>query len=218
MAKIADPRVILITDPAFGDDAIVRCVRLSAGALPPGALAVQLRDKRRPVVSLRLFALQLRLVTRRVGASLVLNGAPELAREVGADGVHLGRETAGVREARDVCGAQTWVSVAAHSDDDVRAAVADGADAVLVSPVFPTRGLSLHAIAKRARGVDALRSAGAVSAGRLAVYALGGASGENAGACAHAGVDGIAVIRALLSSEEPARVARALHDAVAARC
>jgi len=153
-----------------------------------------------------------------VGAALVINGDPRLARDVGADGVHLGRGAGGVAEARALCGARAWVSVAAHSDEAVRAAAAGGADAVLVSPVFSTRPPSWRLPSKPARGVDALRAAHAICAGRVAVYALGGVTAERAGCCLDAGADGIAVVRALLASAEPGRVARALHDAVAARC
>jgi thiamine-phosphate pyrophosphorylase len=218
MSPAVFPRIILITDPAFGDDGIERCVRLVAGALPKSALCVQLRNKGRPLVSLRLFALRLRLVTRAVGASLVVNGDARLARDIGADGVHLGRGAGSVEEARAICGARAWVSVAAHSDDAVRASVANGADAVLVSAVFPTRPLSLYAPWKEARGVDALRSARTLGAGRVVVYALGGVTAERARACVEAGADGVAVVRALLADAEPGRTARALHDAMAGRC
>jgi thiamine-phosphate pyrophosphorylase len=212
------PRIILITDPVFGDDAIARCVETIAAELPAGWLCVQLRDKQRPLVSLRLFASRLRLVTRTVGASLVINGDPRLGRDVGADGVHLGRGGATVAEARSVLGSRAWVSVSAHSDGAVRAGIRDGADAVLVSPVFPSRPPSLLAPAKEGRGLDAVREARAVAGGRVAVYALGGVDADNARACAEAGADGIAVVRALLASPEPGRVARAIHDALASRC
>jgi thiamine-phosphate pyrophosphorylase len=211
------PRVILVTDPAFGDDGVVRCVEMVARALPAGALCVQLRDKQRALVSLRIFASRLRLVTRAVGASLVVNGDARLARDVGADGVHLGKGAGTVAEARAVCGSAAWIAVSAHSDGAVRRGIADDADAVLVSPVFPSRPPSIHAAAKEARGLDALRSAHAIAAGRIAVYALGGVDAENARACAEAGADGVALIRALLASPEPARVARAIHDALAGR-
>jgi thiamine-phosphate pyrophosphorylase len=211
------PRIILVTDPVFGDDGIVRCVEAVARALPAGTLSVQLRDKQRALVSLRVFASRLRLVTRAVGASLVVNGDARLARDVGADGVHLGKGAGTVQDARAVCGAAAWISVSAHSDGAVRRGAGDGADAVLVSPVFPSRPPSIHSTAKEGRGLDALRSAHAIAAGKLAVYALGGVDGENARACAEAGADGVALIRALLSSPEPARVARAIHDALASR-
>jgi thiamine-phosphate pyrophosphorylase len=229
-------RIVLVTHPAFGDEPIARCVRKAARALPPGWLCVQLRDKGRPLTSLRLFAGQLRRVTREVGAMLVINGDPRLARDVAADGVHLGAGAGTVREARRVCGAGAWVSVAAHTDEDVEAAVADGADGVLVSPVFASRPPTPGAKDKLGRGLDALRAARAIVGAcpgvppetfhresppaqrRLDVYALGGVTAARARACIDAGADGVAVLRELLGSAEPARVARAIHDAVARRC
>lgn len=214
MPPVASPRLVLVTDPVFGDDAIVRCVEAVGGVLPWGWLSVQLRDKHRPVVSLRVFASRLRLVTRAVSASLVINGDARLARDVGADGVHLGRDAGKVQDARAILGSRAWISVSAHSDGAVRRAIADGADAALVSPVFPSRPPSVLAPSKEGRGLDALRSAHTLAAGRIAVYALGGVDADNARACAEAGADGVAVVRALLASPEPARVARAIHDAL----
>lgn len=212
------PRIILITDPAFGDDGIVRCVETAGRALPAGSLCVQLRDKHRAIVSLRVFASRVRLITRSVGASLVINGDAALARDVGADGVHLGRGAGSVQEARAICGPRAWISVSAHSDGAVRRGLRDGADAVLVSPVFPSRPPSVLAAEKEGRGLDALRSARAIADGKMAVYALGGVDADNTRACAEAGADGVAVVRALLASPEAARVAKAMHDALAARC
>jgi thiamine-phosphate pyrophosphorylase len=217
------PRVLLVTDPSFGDEPILRCVAAAAGALPPGALGVQLRDKARPIVSLRTFALALRTVTRRAGAWLIVNGDARLARDVGADGVHLGGDAigaVGVPGARAAFGRKTWISVAAHSDEDVRRAAADGADAVLVSPIFPTRPPSPRSESKRGRGLDALRSARAAAGpahSALQVYALGGITPERVARCVDAGADGVAVLRALLASDRPAAVARAIHDALPAR-
>lgn len=212
------PRIILITDPAFGDDGIVRCVETVGRALPAGSMCVQLRDKQRAIVSLRVFASRMRLVTRSVGASLVINGDAALARDVGADGVHLGRDAGTVQEARGICGSRAWISVSAHSDGAVRRALRDGADAVLVSPVFPSRPPSVLAAEKEGRGLESLHSAKAIADGRIALYALGGVDADNTRACAEAGADGVAVVRALLASPEPARVAKAMHDALVARC
>ncbi len=213
-------RILLVTDPAFGDDAVVRCVGAVAGAVPSGAFAVQRpRDKRRPLVSLRVFAWRLRIATRKAGAMFVVNGDPRLARDVGADGVHLGGGSGGVGDARALTGRSTWVSVPAHSDEEVRRAAAEGADAVLVSPVFPTRPPSWSAVRgeKAGRGLDAIRTARAIAGKRVAVFALGGVTPENAARCAAAGADGVAVMKALLASPDPARTADAIHDAIARR-
>jgi thiamine-phosphate pyrophosphorylase len=211
---VTPPRVILVTDPAFGDDGNIRCIRAAATAMPTGALWVQLRDKARARVSLRVFAHQLRQVTRNLGAGLLINGDPALARDVGAEGVHLGGDACPVDDARRVF-ERAWISVAAHTDDDVRRA-RDAADAVLVSPIFRTRPPGASGAAKQGRGIAALRSARAL-AGPLRVYALGGVDADGARACRDAGADGVAVIRALLASPDPARAARSIHDAADGR-
>ena len=215
------PRIVLVTDSAFGDETIVRCIEATASELPPGWLCVQLRDKHRPLVSLRVFASRLRVVTRAMGAGLVVNGDARLARDVGADGVHLGGGAGTVAEARAICGSGAWVSIAAHSNGAVQRGAEDGADAVLVSPIFPSRPASPKGLReegpKSGRGLDAVRAARILVGDRCAVFALGGVTAENAAACVAAGAHGVALIRSLLSADRPERVARALHDALTGR-
>jgi thiamine-phosphate pyrophosphorylase len=148
---------------------------------------------------------------------LIVNGLPQLAREVAADGVHLGKGTVSVEDARRIAGQHIWISVAAHTDEDVRAAAEEGVDAVLVSPVFASRPPRSGSPYKGARGVAALRAARSYGRGRLRIYALGGITSENAAACASAGADGVAVIRTVLASADPSAQARAVHDAWAGR-
>jgi thiamine-phosphate pyrophosphorylase len=209
------PRLVLVTDPVFGDDAILRCVSAVAVALPEGALSVQLRDKRRARVSLRIFAQRLRACTRAAGARLVINADAALARDVGADGVHLGGDAGSVAAAREVLGRGAWISVAAHSDEQARAAAAAGADALLVSPIFESRSASpLDPSRKAPRGLGSLRTAREAAGPGVKLYALGGVSVERVGACAAAGADGVAVIRALLGSRDPVRDAGAMLAAL----
>ncbi len=212
------PRLLLVTDPAFGDDGIVRCIERTAVALAPGTFGVQLRDKRRQVVSLRLFASRLRLVTRRLGVPLFINGDAVVARDVGADGVHLssGAGAGRVAQVRAIARPDAWISVATHDDDEVRRATAEGADAVLVSPILSTRASPWEA-AKEQRGFGAIGSARRIAGARMLVYGLGGITADTARACAGAGADGVAVVRALLASLDPDRVARAIDDAFARR-
>jgi len=229
------PRVVLVTDPSFGDARIARAVAAAADAFPPGWLCVQLRDKRRPRSGLRLFAMELRRITGRAGAWLVVNGDVGVARDAGAEGVHFGGGAGpnAPAEARRACGEHAWVSVAAHSDEDVRAAVASGADAALVSPIFASRPPAilspLGSGAKVARGTAALVSARAIAEGevgatgrcprgRLLVFALGGVTAERARRCVVAGADGVGVVRDILDRADPFRAARALHDALSRRC
>ncbi len=193
------PRVLLITDAAFSDDTMLRAIEAAARALPPGDLAVQLREKARD--RRVVWAQRLRAVTRELGVVLVVNGDVPLARAVEADGMHFGREATAAAVAE---GAGLWRSVVAHDDEDVVRACGQGVNAVLVSPIFASPGKGAP------RGVSALERAVTLAKGRVAVIALGGVGPENAPTCFEAGADGVAVIRALLGAAAPGEVARAL--------
>jgi thiamine-phosphate pyrophosphorylase len=207
------PRLVLVTDPAFGDQRTLRAIAAVGQALPRGAFAVQLRDKTRPTESLRMFAAELRTVTRAFGALLVVNGRAAVARDADADGVHLASGGGRVSDARASFGRPAWVTLATHTDAEVRSAGDAGADAVLVSPIFTTRALAPGAVEKVPRGVAAIASARAAARPSMRVYALGGVTVDRVPQCIGAGADGVALIRAIFGSADPGRDARAIHDA-----
>lgn len=201
------PRWTQITQSASVPEPVV-LERLSVlAALPPEArarAAVQLRD---PELSGReLYALgrRLRDATAALGASLVVNDRLDLALLLGADGVHLGRRSVGVADARALLGAGVFVSVACHGVDEVLRAADAGADAAVLSPIFATPGkgppLGLEALREaRARLARASRS--------IAIIALGGVDATSAPACLAAGADGVAAIRADLRGVLPTLLA-----------
>jgi thiamine-phosphate pyrophosphorylase len=198
------PSVILITDPRWPLARIEEVIENVGRALEAGAFAVQLRDKAASASALARAASTLRTATRRVSARLIINAANterlRVAADADADGAHVPCRAENIIEAR-VFGC-AWISTPAHTDEDVATAQMSGADAVLVSPIFESPGKGTP------RGVQALSAARAL-AGDLAVYALGGVAVPRVAACAAAGADGVAVIRALLDAEDPATTARA---------
>jgi thiamine-phosphate pyrophosphorylase len=210
--NVKRPKIILVTDPTYKDERILEVVSSCTAALPPGTFAVQLRDRKKEPTALRTFAEKLRQITSpkegAVGALLLINGNPELARTVGADGVHLGGSAMKVSDARGIVGPDAFVTIAAHSDVAVKLGARDGADGALVSAIFASPGKAAG------RGVDALRSARAVSSESFLIYALGGVDRTNAQECVHAGADGVAAIRALLLASDPGAEARAIYDSM----
>jgi thiamine-phosphate pyrophosphorylase len=177
--------------------------RLDAAApLPAWArarLAVQLRDPELPARALLGLGERLRARTRALGASLIINDRLDLALLLGADGVHLGRRSVTVADARALLGPRAWVSVACHDLADILAAADAGASAVTLSPIFasPGKGAPL--------GVPALTEAHRALAARgpsaPGLVALGGIDATTAETCLDAGADGVAVIRADLSAK-----------------
>jgi len=203
------PDVVAITDPALSDDEIAERTEQMLGSVPRSSLGIQLRDKVRSGRPIVVLAERLRNICSGFGAPLYVNDRIDVALAAGADGVHLGRGSVGVGEARRLLGATAVVSMAAHELEDVERATADGATASLVSPIFATPGKA------EPRGTPFLSKARArVPHARL--YALGGVDVANAPSCLRAGADGVAVIRAVWRATDPGAVAKALVAAVRA--
>ncbi|HWL85804.1 MAG TPA: thiamine phosphate synthase, partial [Polyangiaceae bacterium] len=175
---------------------------------------VQLRDKRASRDELRARARTLRALTALHGVAFIVNGDADLAAEVDADAVHVpgfARDRDAIGRARAAVGPLRAIHVPVHTNEEVARAQDDGADALLVSPIFDSPGKG------PARGVRALMEARArlrddarPHARPMRIYALGGIDAARARACRDAGADGVAVIRALLDAPDPVATARAL--------
>ena len=98
---------------------------------------IQLRLKERPREELRALAAELRpLVTPP--SRFIVNDDPEIAREVGADGVHLGQEDMPYPEARRILGEGALIGLSTHNPEQTRRACALGPDYIGIGPVFAT--------------------------------------------------------------------------------
>jgi len=190
------PRVVLVTAASVIPERVLFARLRAAAALPAAAraaLAVQLRDPELPGRALCALGEALRRETRALGASLVINDRLDLALALEADGVHLGRRSVRVADARALVGERAWVSVACHAVDEVLAAADAGASAAVLSPIFASPGkgapLGLEALAQARRALDARGHAG------VQVIALGGLDAARAPACFAKGASGIAAIR-----------------------
>lgn len=186
MGRVA---LTLITEPRYGDARIVRVVRACASI--PG-FCVQLRDHTDRTDD-ELLALAKEL--RAIAPMLVVNRRFDLARRIGADGVHaLAAELGGALDF-------AFRSAPVHTDEELQNAT--HATCVLVSPIYAVPGKDPP------RGIAAIRVARTLAPGKT-ILALGGIDETNARACRAAGADGVAVIRALFDARDPGEVAKRL--------
>jgi thiamine-phosphate pyrophosphorylase len=193
---VVRPRVFQITAASVLPEPALLARIASIGALPEPsrrAFAVQLRDPELPVRARLTLGARLRAATRAIGASLIVNDRLDLAIMLGADGVHLGRRSVAVADARALLGSASWISVACHSVEDVIRAAEEGADAALLSPIFDSPGkgapIGTAAITRAREAIDRRGLA-------LSLVALGGVDAASAPACFSAGADAVAAIRA----------------------
>ncbi|HHI68545.1 MAG TPA: thiamine phosphate synthase, partial [Planctomycetes bacterium] len=121
----------ILTDPAGGYEAL-------AGAMvEAGVPVIQLRMKKAPRREVLRVAKSLRRIIPPE-VLFILNDDPFLARDAGADGVHLGREDPGIEEAREILGEEAVYGLSTHGPDQAREALEKGPDYIGSGPVYPT--------------------------------------------------------------------------------
>lgn len=186
-----------------------RVAEVVAALVRGGARILQLRAKAvsdRRLVELARQALD---AAREGGALLLVNDRPDVARIVGADGVHVGQDDLRPADVRKVLGPDAIVGLSTHNVEQLRRAASEPVDYVAVGPVFPT---STKAEADPVVGLDLVRQARGMVAQPL--VAIGGIGQENARRVAEAGADGLAVASALLHAPDLAACSAALHAAL----
>ena len=92
------------------------CLRERVEPLLPFAACLQLRCKSMDGAALRHAASWLRADCRDAGVRFIVNDDPRLAKETGADGVHLGEHDVGIAEARALLGDQAIIGVSCYDD------------------------------------------------------------------------------------------------------
>lgn len=174
--------------------------------LPAGVDVVQLRDKQANRAQIEKVSEQILPAVREAGALFIVNDHVEVAASVGADGVHLGQEDMPVGQARHLLPAGAVIGLSTHSQAQVVAAQASGADYIGVGPVYATP-------TKQGRppvGLELVRFA--ETASRLPFFAIGGIEPSNLADVVSAGGRRVSVQRAITQSRDPAAVVRQMRS------
>lgn len=171
-------------------------------ALTGGARIVQYRAKNVRPDDRRTMAQNLRHLCTRFDAKLIINDLPELAREVDADGVHLGQEDMPAVQARQILGSGKIIGISTHSVEEALRAEAQGADYVAIGSIFPTETKD----DTQQVGINMLRNVR--KAVRVPLAAIGGITPDGAFQALEAGADSIAVISGIMADADPARAAK----------
>jgi len=175
-------------------------------AIKGGASVIQLREKETQKEEVIRLGKNILEITKSYGALLIINDRPELAREIGADGVHLGEYDCSVAHARSVLGKDAIIGVSCYGQiESGLKAEAEGASYVVFGTPYytPTKPDRIPT------PLEVLREA-TEKIGTIPIFAIGGITANNARGIMDTGVDGIAVITYIFGSGDPEEAAREL--------
>lgn len=188
-------------------------VPVTRALLQSGAGILQLRAKGAAPAAIAELARRLLPLCRQAGIPFVVNDFPEIAAEVGADGLHLGQRDGSLAAARAIVGPDMIIGRSTHSPAQARGALAEGFDYIGFGPLFPTPtkegrpAIGLADVAAMEREVGA----------QIPAFCIGGVHPENLDEVIAAGARRVVIVSALLKAADIPATGRAVVARLAGR-
>jgi len=206
--RLSSPLLYLVTDRDLARGRPL--LEVVAQAVEGGVNIVQIREK---TLSTRAFieeAREIQAYLKPKGIPLLINDRVDVALAIGADGVHLGQSDMPYPLARKLLGPKALIGLSVDTQEELLQAESSDVDYLGIGPVYPTATKTDHK--GFLWGTEGLRWARSHSRHRL--IAIGGINETNAFEVAKTGVDGIAVVSAIVSAQDPREAARCLRTAL----
>jgi thiamine-phosphate pyrophosphorylase len=178
-------------------------------AVRGGVTLVQLREKEATTKEFYEEGLKIRAYLKARDIPLIINDRIDMALALDAEGVHLGQKDMPIDAARKILGPQKIIGASVFTPEEAKIAEALGADYLGLSPIFVTETkpeLTQHLGIK---GIPLLKEAV-----KIPVVGIGSMSESNAYEAVKAGLDGVAVVSAICSREDPRAAAEAIKAEV----
>lgn len=174
-------------------------------ALSGGACIIQFRNKSDNHEQRLLIAQALRKLTEQNNALLIVNDDVELAKEIHADGVHLGQDDSDLNHARQRLGQNSIIGISCYNRFELaEQAAKQGADYVAFGSFFPSRTkpeaveANIELIQRAKQELD------------IPVVAIGGITTDNGRSLVEAGADMLAVVEGVFGQADIESAARNL--------
>lgn len=183
-------------------DIIKSCVRY-------GVTSIQIREKQSSKASIVEFYYDIRKVLGSYKVPIIINDDIELAKDLNADGVHLGQDDGDPLHARSLLGNNKIIGISVNSEAELKSANLLPVDYVGVGAIFPTESKS---DISKIWGVEGLLKLSKIS--KHPIIAIGGINELNASRVISAGADGIAAIGVFHNIPSPEVVVRKLRKII----
>lgn len=165
-------------------------------AILGGCTMVQLREKSISSLDFFRLAAEIKAVTDGFGIPLIINDRIDIALAVHAAGVHIGQSDIPAAAARKIIGDGMLMGVSASSVSKAIQAQKDGADYLGVGAIFPT-GTKADAAVVSMNELRSIRQSV-----NLPIVVIGGIGKGNAGLFHDMGIDGLAVVSAVIAQPD----------------
>jgi thiamine-phosphate pyrophosphorylase len=201
------PTLYLVTDSLLASERSLKGI--VEDAVRGGVTMVQLRDKNASTREFYELAMRIKACIKPYNVPLIINDRLDIALACNAEGLHIGKNDIPYEVARKLLGGDKIIGISVESVQDALKANDLDVDYIAVSPVFDTPTKTDTAKALGLQGVKQI-----AQASKHTCIAIGGINLENTKDVIAAGAEGIAVVSAIMSAENPMEAARHLKGMV----
>jgi thiamine-phosphate pyrophosphorylase len=175
-------------------------------ALLGGCTMVQLREKELSSLEFYRQAVEIKQITDRYHVPLIINDRIDIAMAVKAEGVHIGQSDIPAAVARKLLGEDMLLGVSVACAAEALQAEKDGADYLGVGAMFPT-GTKTDAAHVSMEELQKIRNTV-----HLPIVVIGGITKSNASMFHSAGIDGMAIVSAIIAQPDIRKAAAEMKD------
>jgi thiamine-phosphate pyrophosphorylase len=176
--------------------------QLAEFACKGGADWVQLRVKNKSHDEWLKIAQEIKLVCLKYGAKLIINDNVQIAKEVGAYGVHLGKDDMNPKEARKILGNNFIIGGSSNTIDDINRLIAEGIDYIGIGPYrFTSTKEKLNPVLGL-EGLERLQKSLRLLKSSTPLIAIGGIKLEDIELLMQTGIYGVAVSSGINMAED----------------
>ncbi|MBU1086106.1 MAG: thiamine phosphate synthase [Candidatus Omnitrophica bacterium] len=172
-------------------------------AILGGVDIIQMREKYLSYPKKVALGNKLRALCKKNNVMFIVNDDPYLAKQLDADGVHLGQtdlEKFSMPMIRQIIGRNKIIGISTHSLEQFKESLKQGCDYLAYGPIFPTKTKDYHI------GISQIEQVLAVS--DIPIVFIGGINLENIDIVLDLGARNIALIRAIMQSENIEQITR----------
>jgi len=196
-----DLSLYLVTDRSLSKGRSME--KIVEQAVKGGATMVQLREKDCTTRKFLKLAQHLKGVLAPLGVPLIINDRVDIALASDADGLHIGQSDMPYDIARQLLGPNKIIGLSVENMEQAIAANDIDVDYIGISPVFST---NTKTDTQTPFGLEGIKTIASFS--RHPMVAIGGINAENTPHIMRAGANGVAVVSAIVSAQDPCKAAQ----------
>lgn len=169
-----------------------------------GVGVIQLRAKGHREAEVLHWGRELLPLCRSAGVPFIVNDFPEVAKELDADGVHIGQDDGSLEETREVVGEAMLVGRSTHSVEQARLALEEGFDYIGFGPLFPTPTKA----GRPGIGIENVSLVQEEVGAKIPVFCIGGIRRDNLALVRESGAKRVVIVSDVLLADDTEKAAR----------